>query len=134
MLEVEKFIAVAPLITARSTRFRVDALGYGDHIGTVSRLQVIVEMRRDHLSFDDITLRLEKEGVRHRRAKKLRPYSKGTVHRMYRAELMLRFLEAREADFADPGVIRLVIKSDSILRRETELQRELDEWVVGCEA
>ena len=45
MLEVEKFIAVAPLITARSTRFRVDALGYGDHIGTVSRIEAVVEMR-----------------------------------------------------------------------------------------
>ncbi len=52
---------------------------------------------------------------------------------MYRAELMLRFLEAKAADFSDPTVIRAVVKSDSILRRETELQRELDEWVMECE-
>ncbi len=47
--------------------------------------------------------------------------------------MMLRFLEAKEADFCDPGVIRVVIKSDSIFRRDPELQRELDEWVLACE-
>jgi len=41
----EKFIAVAPLISAGGTRFHVESLGYGDHIGAMSRLEAIIEMR-----------------------------------------------------------------------------------------
>jgi hypothetical protein len=32
-------------ITARGYQFTIESLGYADHIGTVSRLQVAVEMR-----------------------------------------------------------------------------------------
>ncbi len=41
----DKFIGIAPMISARGTRFRVDSLGYGDHVGTRTRLEAIVEMR-----------------------------------------------------------------------------------------
>jgi type II secretory pathway component PulK len=41
----EKFLKVAPLISARGTRFRVESLGYADHMGTMARLEAVVEMR-----------------------------------------------------------------------------------------
>ena len=45
VLSLEKFIEIAPLITARGTQFTIEALGYADFMGMVTRLQVVVEMR-----------------------------------------------------------------------------------------
>jgi len=45
ILGVDKFVAVAPRLTARGTRFRVESLGYGDHIGMITRLEAVIEMR-----------------------------------------------------------------------------------------
>ncbi len=45
IIGADEFTAVAPLLCARGNRFRVESLGYGDHIGTVVRLEVILEMR-----------------------------------------------------------------------------------------
>lgn len=41
----EKYAAMASQVTARGMRFRVESLGYGDHVGAVTRLEAIVEMR-----------------------------------------------------------------------------------------
>ena len=41
----EKFMEVAPLISARGTRFRVESLGYADHLGTMARIETVLEMR-----------------------------------------------------------------------------------------
>ncbi|MFQ5491114.1 MAG: general secretion pathway protein GspK [Phycisphaerae bacterium] len=45
ILSLEDYARVAPQLTVRGQQFTIEALGYADHIGTVSRLQVIVEMR-----------------------------------------------------------------------------------------
>lgn len=42
---VEKFVSLAPKLTARGMRYRVESLGYGDHIGTMTRLEAVIEMR-----------------------------------------------------------------------------------------
>ncbi|MEE9295863.1 MAG: hypothetical protein V3W34_13000 [Phycisphaerae bacterium] len=42
---VDKFVAIAPLITTRGSRFHVEVMGYGDHVGTMVRLEAIIEMR-----------------------------------------------------------------------------------------
>jgi len=41
----EKFIEAAPLISVRGTRFRVESLGYSDHMGAMARLETVLEMR-----------------------------------------------------------------------------------------
>ena len=41
----EKFAEVAPLISSRGTRFRVESLGYAAHMGTLARLEPVLEMR-----------------------------------------------------------------------------------------
>ncbi len=45
VLGAEKFVAIAPLITSRGIRFHVESMGYADHVGTVARLETILEMR-----------------------------------------------------------------------------------------
>ncbi|MFQ5412915.1 MAG: hypothetical protein ACE5E6_00510 [Phycisphaerae bacterium] len=44
VLDVTTFAAIAPLITARGQQFRIDALGFADHMGMMVRLEVIVDM------------------------------------------------------------------------------------------
>ena len=44
ILVLETFELVAPAITARGQQFTIDSLGYADHMGMVTRLQVIVDM------------------------------------------------------------------------------------------
>ncbi len=45
VMDFDQFRAVAPHITASGRQFTVEALGYADHIGSVTRLQAIIEMR-----------------------------------------------------------------------------------------
>lgn len=45
ILPLEKYIQVAPKICARGTQFTVESLGYADHVGMMTRLQVIYDMR-----------------------------------------------------------------------------------------
>ncbi len=44
VMDLTAFERIAPLITARGQQFTIEALGYGDHIGMISRLQVVVDM------------------------------------------------------------------------------------------
>jgi len=44
ILDIDAFVAVAPLITARGQQFIIQSLGYADHIGMVTRLEVMVDM------------------------------------------------------------------------------------------
>jgi type II secretory pathway component PulK len=41
----EKFGLIADKITARATRFHVEVIGFADHVGTMTRLEAILEMR-----------------------------------------------------------------------------------------
>ena len=43
-LELDTYEMIAPYITARGEQFVIESLGYADHIGMVTRLQVIVDM------------------------------------------------------------------------------------------
>jgi DNA uptake protein ComE-like DNA-binding protein len=43
-VSMDTFERIAPLITARGQQFMIESLGYADHIGMVTRLQVIVDM------------------------------------------------------------------------------------------
>jgi len=45
IVDVETFEKVAPAITARGQQFTIESLGYADHIGMVTRLQVVVDMK-----------------------------------------------------------------------------------------
>jgi len=45
VLGPEGYARIAPYITARSLQFTVESLGYADHVGGISRLQVVIEMR-----------------------------------------------------------------------------------------
>ena len=45
ILTLEQYQQVAPQITAGGVQFTIESLGYADHVGMVTRLQVIVEMR-----------------------------------------------------------------------------------------
>ena len=45
VLNQEKYDAVANLVTARGLQFTVEVVGYGDHIGSRTRLQIIFELR-----------------------------------------------------------------------------------------
>lgn len=44
VVELATFEQIAPQITARGQQFRIESLGYADHIGMVTRLEVIVDM------------------------------------------------------------------------------------------
>ena len=44
ILDIEAFVGVAPSITARGQQFIIQSLGYADHIGMVTRLEVMVDM------------------------------------------------------------------------------------------
>ncbi len=44
VLDLDTFEQVAPSITARGQQFTIEALGYADHVGMVTRLQVTVDM------------------------------------------------------------------------------------------
>lgn len=44
VLDLDTFIRIAPYITARPQQFTIESLGYGDHTGMVSRIQVVVDM------------------------------------------------------------------------------------------
>ncbi len=44
VVDLETFDQIAPSITARGEQFTIEALGYADHIGMVTRLQVVVDM------------------------------------------------------------------------------------------
>jgi hypothetical protein len=44
VLDLETYAQIAPLITARPQQFRIESLGYADHFGMVTRLEVVVDM------------------------------------------------------------------------------------------
>lgn len=44
ILDNETYAKIAPQITARAQQFKIQSIGYADHIGTVTRLEVIVDM------------------------------------------------------------------------------------------
>ncbi|UCE60641.1 MAG: general secretion pathway protein GspK [Phycisphaerales bacterium] len=44
IVDLDTFERIAPFITARGQQFAIEALGYADHIGMVTRIQVIVDM------------------------------------------------------------------------------------------
>lgn len=44
VMEVEAFEKIAPLVTARGQQFTIESLGFGDHTGMVTRLQVVVDL------------------------------------------------------------------------------------------
>ncbi len=44
ILELDAFDAIASSITSRSQQFTIESLGYADHMGMVTRLQVVVDM------------------------------------------------------------------------------------------
>lgn len=44
VVDLRTFERIAPQITARGQRFTIESLGYGDHIGMVTRLEVIIDM------------------------------------------------------------------------------------------
>jgi len=43
-VDVETFDKIATNLTSRSQQYSIESLGYGDHIGMVTRLQVVVDM------------------------------------------------------------------------------------------
>jgi type II secretory pathway component PulK len=45
IIGLEKFERIASRVSTRGMRFRVESVGYGDHIGTITRLETIIEMR-----------------------------------------------------------------------------------------
>lgn len=44
VVDMATFQSIAPHITARGTQFMIESLGFADHVGTVTRLQVVVDM------------------------------------------------------------------------------------------
>ena len=44
VMDLETFERIAPQVTARGQQFSIEVLGYADHVGAVTRLQVIVDM------------------------------------------------------------------------------------------
>ena len=44
VVDLETFERIAPQITARGQQFRIESLGYADHVGMVTRLEVVVDM------------------------------------------------------------------------------------------
>jgi hypothetical protein len=45
VLELDAFRKIAPYLTVRGTQFTIESVGFGDHLGATSRLQIVVEMR-----------------------------------------------------------------------------------------
>jgi len=43
-IDLQTFERIAPYLTARGQQFTIESLGYGDHVGMVTRLQVVVDM------------------------------------------------------------------------------------------
>jgi type II secretory pathway component PulK len=43
LVDLDTFERIAPQITARGQQFTIEALGYADHVGMVTRLQVVVD-------------------------------------------------------------------------------------------
>lgn len=44
VVDLDTFVRIAPQITARGQRFTIESLGYADHVGMVTRLEVVVDM------------------------------------------------------------------------------------------
>ena len=44
VLDLPTYIKVAPHITARGQQFTIESLGYADHLGMITRIQVVVDM------------------------------------------------------------------------------------------
>ncbi len=44
-LPPEKFALVSNLVTTRSIQFKVDAIGFADHVGAAARIQAVIELR-----------------------------------------------------------------------------------------
>jgi hypothetical protein len=44
VVDVETFDLIASYLTSRGQQFTIESLGYGDHMGMVTRLQVVVDM------------------------------------------------------------------------------------------
>lgn len=44
IIPLETYERIAPFITARGRQFTIESLGYADHVGMVSRLQIVVDM------------------------------------------------------------------------------------------
>ncbi len=44
VVDLGTFERIAPQITARGQQFRIESLGYAEHIGMVTRLEVVVDM------------------------------------------------------------------------------------------
>jgi type II secretory pathway component PulK len=44
VIDLTAYAAIAPFITARAQQFTIESLGYADHLGMVTRLQVVVDM------------------------------------------------------------------------------------------
>jgi hypothetical protein len=44
VVDLETYEVIAPLITARGQQFTIESLGYADHIGMMTRLEVVVDM------------------------------------------------------------------------------------------
>lgn len=44
VVDLDTFERIAPFITARAQQLTIEALGYADHVGMVTRLQVVVDM------------------------------------------------------------------------------------------
>ena len=44
VLDLDTFERIGPFITARGQQFSIEALGYADHIGMITRYQVVVDM------------------------------------------------------------------------------------------
>ncbi|MCH7526906.1 MAG: general secretion pathway protein GspK [Planctomycetes bacterium] len=42
---LDRFEQIAPKITTHGMRYRVESIGYADHVGTMTRLETIIEMR-----------------------------------------------------------------------------------------
>ncbi|MFQ5429015.1 MAG: hypothetical protein ACE5E1_01790 [Phycisphaerae bacterium] len=41
----EKFYRILPKITTKSSRYRIESVGYADHVGVISRIMMVIEMR-----------------------------------------------------------------------------------------
>jgi len=95
----------------------------------------IVEMKCAGMSFEAITLRLERDGVRHDRhsTQKNRPYSKDTVWRMYHQELLLRAMEYENADLTNPTTIQIAVAYTRNPGPFRQIREKLDELAMAGE-
>jgi hypothetical protein len=44
VMDIETFRKIAPYVTARGQQFTIDSIGFADHAGTITRLQVVIDM------------------------------------------------------------------------------------------